>query len=84
MTPPSTCISANRLPSLSTSMKVGANIPGIEAEAIKTDGTGRSRAGCARHVSVHGALGIEIGRYDKQKTALALLERDGVEQSSLA
>jgi hypothetical protein len=47
MTPPSTCISAKRLPSLSTSMKVGANIPGIEAEAIKTRRNRSSRAGCS-------------------------------------
>ena len=36
--------------------------------------------GDRRHIPDHGALGIEIGRYDKQKAALALLDRDGVEQ----
>jgi hypothetical protein len=47
ITPPSTCISADRLPLLSTSMKVGANIPGIEAEAINTRRNRSRRAGCS-------------------------------------
>ena len=45
ITLPSTCISANCLSSVSTSMKVGANTPGIEAEATSTRRNRSSRPG---------------------------------------
>ena len=84
MAPPSTCISWNLRPSISTSSSTGSKAPGIADDARRILRNRSSALGwpldCqGADIPDHRSLGVEIGGADQQQAALVVFATDLLE-----